>query len=153
MTEAQQKMWASIVGHSVARAPKHTSLSPTNEAFQENISRAHFQIVAVWRNALAPDPPALDTTANGWSWENGSNPFSLKTVPDDIPLAPVELLKLIKCSCVSEFFCNTQRCGYNSPNLACSVFCACQRGQACFNERTKQAIQTYDDDDDDDEED
>ncbi len=51
---------------------------------------------------------------------------------------------------MSELFCNTQQCGCNSANLAFSVFCACQGGHGCFNERTKQAIQTYDDDDDDD---
>ncbi len=99
------------------------------------------------------DLPSLDPTANGWSWENGSNSFSPKTVPDDIPLVPVELLKLIKCSCVSELSSNTQLCGCNTANLACPVFCACQGGQGCFNEKTKQAIQTDDDDDDDDEED
>ncbi len=100
-------MWASKVGRSVAGAPKFASLPLTNEVFQENVSRAHLQI-AVWRNALAPDPPALDPTVNGWSWENGSNSYSPKSVPDDIPLAPVELLKLIKCSCVRELSCNTQ---------------------------------------------
>ncbi len=122
------------------------------QAFQENVSRAHLQI-AVLRNVLASAPPALDPTANGWSWDNNSNSFNPKTVPDNIPLAPAESLKLIKCSCVSELFCNTQRCGCNSANLACPVFCACQGHQRCFNERTTQAIQTdddYDDDDDDD---
>ncbi len=75
MIEAQQKMWASKVGCSVAGAPKLAPLPPTNEVFQENVSRAQLQI-AVWRNALAPDPPSLDPTANGWSWENGSNSFN-----------------------------------------------------------------------------
>ena len=32
------------------------SLPPTNEAFNENVARAHLQ-VAVWRNALQPDAP------------------------------------------------------------------------------------------------
>ena len=41
MTKAQQKKWASKVGRSVASAPKHSSLPATNEAFNENVARAH----------------------------------------------------------------------------------------------------------------
>ncbi len=41
MTEAQYKMWASEGGCSVAGAPKLASLPSTNEAFQDNVSRAH----------------------------------------------------------------------------------------------------------------
>jgi len=51
LTEARQKMWVSKVGRSVAGAPKLATLPPTNEAFKENVARAHLQ-VAVWRNAL-----------------------------------------------------------------------------------------------------
>ena len=43
----------------VAGAPKLASLSPTNEAFNENVARAHLQL-AVWRNTLQTDPPAID---------------------------------------------------------------------------------------------
>ena len=49
-------------------APKLASLPPTNEAFNENIARAHLQ-VAVWRNALQRDPLVIDPTAFGWSLE------------------------------------------------------------------------------------
>lgn len=147
MTEARQKMWASKVGRSVASAPKLATLPPTNEAFKENVARAHLQ-VAVWRNTLQPDPPRMDPTAFGWSHEAGSKTLFPKTLPSDTPLAPDDLLKLIRCSCSSEMPCKTQRCGCNSANLACSVFCACQGGQVCFNERTKQVQQADDDDDD-----
>ena len=53
--------------------------------------------------------------------------------------------KLVRCSCSSETPSKIQRCGWSSASLACSVFCACQGGQCCFNERTKQALETDDD--------
>ncbi len=65
------------------------------------------------------------------------------------PLMPVELLKHIKCYCVSELSCNIQIFGCNNANLICLVSCACQRGQGCFNEKTKQANQIEDDNDED----
>ena len=65
LTGARQKKWANKVGQSVAGAPKLASLPPTNEAFNENVARAHLH-VAVWRNALQPDQPAIDPTAFGW---------------------------------------------------------------------------------------
>ena len=145
LTGTRQKMWANKVGQSVAGAPKLDSLPPTNEAFNENVARAHLQ-VAVWRDALQPDPPAIDPTAFRWSLEEGSKTLIPTTLPCDTPFAPDDLLKLVRCSCSSETQCKTQRCSCSSAILACSVLCACQGGRGCFNERTKQALQTDDDD-------
>ena len=44
LTGARQKMWANKVGQCVAGAPKLASLPPTNEAFDENVARAHLQV-------------------------------------------------------------------------------------------------------------
>ena len=145
LTGERQKMWANKVYQSVAGAPKLTSLPSTNETFNENVARAHFQL-AVWRNALPPDPPAVDPTAFGWSLAEGSKTLIPTTLPSDTPLAPDGLLKLLRCSCSSETPWKTHRCGCSSASLAFSVFCACQGGQGCFNERTRQALQTDDDD-------
>ena len=109
------------------------------------MSPAHFQ-VAVCRNALQPDTPAIDPTAFGWSLEEGSKTLIQTTLPSGTPLAPDDLPKLVRRSCSSETPCKTQRCGCSSASLACSVFCVCQCGQGCFNERTGQALQTDDDD-------
>ena len=146
LTGARQKMWAIKVSQSVAGAPKLASLPPTNEAFNENVARSHLQ-VSFWRNTLQPDPPAIDPTAFGWSLEEAYTTLIPTTLPSDTPLAPDdELLKLVRCSCRSETPCETQRCGCSSASLAYSVFCACQGSQGCFNERTRQALQTDDDD-------
>ena len=145
LTGARQKMWAKKVGQCMAAAPKLASLPPTNEAFNENVGRAHLQ-VAVWRNALQPDPPAIDTTAFGWSLKEASKTLIPTTLPSYTPLAPDDLLKPVRCSCSSETPCKTHICGCSSASLACLVFSACQGGQGCFNERTRQALQTDDDD-------
>ena len=135
------------MGRSVTGASKLASLPPTNEAFQGNVARAHLQ-VAIWRKALQSDPPSMNPVEFEWSQEEASETLFPTTLPSDTPLAPEDLLKLIRCSCSSETSCRMHRCGCNSANLACSVFCACQGGQACFNERTKQVIQADEDDED-----
>ena len=41
LTDARQKIWSRKVSQSIAAAPKLQSLPPTNEAFAENVARAH----------------------------------------------------------------------------------------------------------------
>ena len=143
LTRARQKMWANEVGQSVVG---HQNWLLCLQQMRHSIimSPAHFQ-VAVWRNALQPDTPAIDPTAFGWSLEEGSKTLIQKTLPSGTPLAPDDLPKLVRRSCSSETPCKTQRCGCSSASLACSVFCVCQYDQGCFNERTGQALQTDDD--------
>ena len=115
-----------------------TGFSASNKwGIQWKCPRAHLH-VAVWRNELQPDSPAIDPTAFGLSLEEWSKTLIPTTLPSDTPLAPDNLLKLVRCACSSETPCKTQRCGCSSASLACSVFCACQGGQGCFNGRTKQ---------------
>ena len=109
MTEARLKVWTSKVGRSIAGAPKLATLPPTNGAFGENVARAHLQ-VAIWRHALDSDPPSLQPTSYGWEQEH-SNSLMPTTVPEGALLAPVQLLKLIRCSCESDTPCKTRWCG------------------------------------------
>ena len=106
LTGPRQQMWANKVDLGMAGAPKLTSLPPTNEAFNENVVRTHLQ-VAVWRNALQPDPPAIDPTAFGWSLQEGSNTLIPTPLPSDTLQAPNDLQKLLRCACSSETPCNT----------------------------------------------
>ena len=66
------------------------SASNNNETLNENVARAHLQ-VAVWGNALQPEPPAIDPTAFGWSLEEASTTIIPITLPSDTPLAPDDL--------------------------------------------------------------
>ena len=63
------------------------------------------------------------------------------------PLAPYDLLKLLRCSCSSEIPCKTHIFGCNSASLICSVFCACQGDRRCFKEITRQTLPANDDGD------
>jgi len=146
MTNARQKLWASKVGRSTACAPKLPSLPPTDEAFMENVARAHLQ-VAVWKKAIDAMQPVLDATVYGWYHEQGSSSLSPTPLPENVPLAPEELLKLIRCTCSSENACKTRRCSCNSSTLACTIFCSCQGSHACFNEYTKQVMEVEDEED------
>ena len=69
-------------------------------------------------------------------------------ISDDVALAPDALLKVLKCGCSGLIQCRTNRCRCSQSNLACSVFCACQGGQRCINDKTRQILQANDDDDD-----
>ncbi len=84
MTEARQKIWAPKVAQSTACAPKLSSLPPTNEAFRENVARAHLQ-VAIWQHSLQSNPHDLNPERYGWSKEKDSKSYVPTTVPDNVP--------------------------------------------------------------------
>ena len=68
MTEARQKVWTLKVGQSIAGVPKLVTLPPTNEAFGENVARAHLQVatVRIWKQALESESPSLQPNSCGW---------------------------------------------------------------------------------------
>ena len=72
------------------------------------------------------------------------------SISDEVPLAPGVLLKLVKYSCGAETKCTTNKCGCQHATLVCSVFCSYQKGQDCFSDKTREALQTEDDNVDDD---
>lgn len=147
LTDARQKIWSQKVSRSIGAAPKLQSLPPTNEAFKENVSRAHLQ-VAIWKNAIDHNPPNMDPLMYGWTRCVGSTSLTPITVSDNVPIAPDDILKMIKCSCDSATPCKSKRCGCNNANMACTMFCTCQGGDGCFNQRTRERLQAEDESDD-----
>ena len=147
LTDARQKIWSRKVSRSISAAPKLQSLPPTNEAFTENVARAHLQ-VAIWKQALELNPPNVDPLTHGWTRHDGSTSLTATTVPDNVPLAPDDILKMIKCSCDSATPCNSRRCGCQNANMACTSFCTCQGGDGCFNPKTRERIQSEEESDD-----
>ena len=85
-TETQQKLWTSKVGRSLASPPNLQlcllQMKPLGAQLQ----------VAIWRHALEPDPPSLQSTSYGWE-QDCSNSLMPTTVPEGTLLAPVQLLK------------------------------------------------------------
>jgi len=61
MTECRQQLWAQKTRKPTA-APKLRGLPPTNEALEQNVNRAHFQ-VSQWYSAR--DPPPLNAVDYG----------------------------------------------------------------------------------------
>ncbi len=140
--------------------PKLKTIPPISQSFKENTKRAHFQ-ACIWKAALDEEPPNLDPLKFGWVKDDSSKSLRAIPLPQDVPLAPPEVLKTIQCTCSSDQPCSSLRCGCASVQLPCSLFCKCGGSDRCFNLMTKHnmANNTVDDeelsgdDDDEDEED
>lgn len=89
-------------------------------------------------------PPALDPEQFGYYKNSVSEVLLPIAVPDNVALAPSEILKLIKCSCDSETPCLTKRCGCVNTGLTCTVFCVCA-SNGCLNRNSQ--VQEEDEDD------
>ena len=87
LPDARQKIWSLRVARSIDAAPKIQTLPPTNEAFVENVARAHLQ-VAIWKQALQRNPPNMDPLTHGWTQRGGSTSITLTTIADDVTLTP-----------------------------------------------------------------
>lgn len=112
--------------------PKLMSLSPTSEAFAENVKRAHFQAF-IWKAALSEDPPHLDATEFGWSRDNTTRSLIPLMLPSDMAPAPPEILEIIRYGCASERPREKARCGCHKAQLSCTVFCSCYSTDSCHN--------------------
>jgi hypothetical protein len=129
---ARVQVWKNKMKRNSIEPPKLCSLPPTEAAFRENVLRAHMA-VAVWRDCLKRDPPALHPTDHGWYHPEGSTMLFPTIVPQATPLAPADLLKLIKCGCCSDNPCSSKRCSCKANGLGCTLFCHCKGEEDCKN--------------------
>ena len=132
---ARVKVWQNKMKRNVLQTPKLCSLPPTDAAFRENALRGHLAVVT-WRDCLKIDPPALVPTDHGWYHSDGSTMLFPTIVPQGIPLAPADLLKLIKCGCSSDKPCSSKRCSCKTNALRCTTFCHCKGEDECCNTST-----------------
>ena len=63
----------------------------------------------------------------GWKFVDGQ----LRPKLSDLPPAPDDLLKTIRCNCKKD--CSSARCTYKRHKLECSVSCGECRGTSCLN--------------------
>ena len=75
--------------------------------------RAYLQ-TAIWKAALDADPPSINPVIYGWSLDESSDTLLHVALPPDVSPAPDEVLKLIRCGCLSSRPCSTCRCGYSA---------------------------------------
>ena len=88
-------MWRSKTGKNGASSVKLCSISPTTEAFTENVHRCHLQ-AAIWKAALLESPPEMDATMYGWEIDH-LGVLVPRTVPSGRLSAPPNILQLIHC--------------------------------------------------------
>ena len=139
LTAARKLAWRTKIARSISEPPKLYSLPPTSEAFHQNALRAHLQ-VAIWKNALDPNPPRLQPEQHGWS--RVGTMLSPTVVAEGTFLTPPELLAVIKCGCgkpgtsTENYPCRYHSCTCHSANLSCSIFCVCLGEKQCQNAYT-----------------
>ena len=137
ITDVHYKVWVSQTGRKGAfLLPKLKAIPPTLEVFKDNIKMAHFQ-ACIGKAALDQEPPNLDPLKFGWVKDDLAKSLCAVPLPQDVPLAPAELLKMIQCMCSSDQFCSSLRCGCVSGQLPCSLFCKCGVSDSCCNQMTK----------------
>ena len=93
----------------VTGAPKLKFLPPTSEAFEQNVRRAHCQ-VPEWKAALEKDPPELASTNFGWEEDEASRSLLTVTISEGVALAPMYVLKVIRCGRATGQPCATAIC-------------------------------------------
>ena len=114
------RKFASKVMTSTSCVQVHT-LPPTSAAAAFHSQQVHLQ-VQTWTstNSLVPED---------WGWELVQD--HLQPVKTNLPPAPVNLLKTIRCNCKQN--CDTKGCSCRKHGLDCSVGCGDCRGVSCTN--------------------
>ena len=109
------------------------TLPPTSAAAKYHSLRVYFQILE-WKGSGDKIRP-LD-----WGWKKSDG--KLMPVLTDLPPAPDELLKMIRCNCHTD--CSSMGCTCKKHNVKCSPACGNCRGSGCTNSNNP----THEDEDD-----
>ena len=104
MSEARNMSWAANVGKGSTSTPHLINLPPTIEAFIDNDKRAHIH-ACVWKHALDSAPPLIDPLNHGFIRGISTKYLLPRALSEDVPLAPENILKLIRCSCETDISC------------------------------------------------
>ena len=109
----------------VSTGSKHVQpqvLPPTAAAAKFHSLRVHHQICQ-WKGCGQTMSP------NEWGWKNENSSWT--PIEMDLPPAPEELLKVIRCNCSSD--CSSLRCSCRKRGLKCSLACGNCKGSGCQN--------------------
>ena len=119
ISELRYEVWCKKMGNAKQLVLKN--LPPTQEAFVQNVKRAHYT-VALWKSANQIYSVEVDLKCFGLTEINNI------LVPDmgEILVAPPDILKMLSCSCKSNHPCRTCRCNCHNAKLPCTVFCKCK---------------------------
>ena len=129
--------------HKGSNPPALKSLPPTNEALEMNIKRAHYTAI-LWNESVSGCMPNMDPCQFGWEIVNKSlMPIKL---PNDVDVAPQEVLEMTRCKCSSSG-CRTKQCSCQQAGMFCSELCGCKD---CKNKKPDFEQTNSDAEDDDD---
>lgn len=98
------------------------SLPPTSASASYHSARVYFQI-----HEWIDEQDGLDPEE--WGWVRVQDRLEPRMM--DLPAAPEDLLKVVRCGCKTD--CNSRRCTCKKHGLECSVACGECRGVACSN--------------------
>ena len=98
------------------------SLPPTSASAKYHSYRVYLQ-VCQWKSSACSLP------AESWGWKLMESEFYPNL--SDLPPAPEELLKIIRCNCTTD--CSSARCSCQKHGLQCTLACGQCRGSACIN--------------------
>ena len=98
------------------------ALPPTSAAMKYHSYRVYYQICvwSEWDSNMSPED---------WGWRIDEEGFV--PVATDLPVAPENLLKVVRCSCKTD--CINLRCSCRKHNLKCTIACTHCRGSDCRN--------------------
>ena len=102
---------------------------------------AHFQVF-IWKAALEKYPPELAPTKFGWEKDEASRLLLPITISEGVALAPMDVLKVIRCGCATDLPCATARCMCGTAQMSCTIFCGCHGMEQCCNRWTKKVSAT-----------
>lgn len=98
------------------------SLPPTSAAAKFHSYRVFLQICQ-WKN------PHCTLKEESWGWKVTESGFV--PILTDLPPAPAELLKIIRCDCTTD--CSSGRCTCRKNGMKCTLACGHCQGSACTN--------------------
>lgn len=98
-------------------------LPPTSNSAAFHSYRVYFQVHA-WN-----DDRNLELDPQEWGWKDRNG--TLYPVMTDLPPAPPQLLKIVKCSCRSN--CTSARCTCVRNGMSCTLACKTCQGAECDN--------------------
>ena len=104
---------------------QHSSLLPTDRAFEMNVKLSH-HVPVMWENCVIGNPPQLNSCEYGWERNEGEKSRRSTMLPTGIKIAPDKILQTTRCKCVSNQ-CNKNKFRCVRAGLNCSEFCDCQQ--------------------------
>ena len=126
LTLLRYRMYCRMVTDSLSRL-KPQRLPPTEHAAKFHVMRTHLQAVR-WSTL---NSRALDPCDWGWRISDNDELTPIMTDQPVAPVAPEDLLNVIRCKCKSS--CTSNLCSCKKNGLHCVTACANCHGDSCLN--------------------